>query len=122
MTARLGSLLIGSSNVEEMKRWYRRAFDATENQMGAFEIGSVQVFIEPHSDVSGPAKEPARCIINFDVDDAWSLADHLRDMGTRFVREVEAAPFGVIATAADPDGNYLQIIQWGGTPEAHRDV
>ena len=122
MSQRLGSLLIGSSNVDEMKKWYRRAFDVEENQMGAFDLGGVLVFIEPHSDVSGPTKEPARCIINLDVDDAWSLAKHLRDIGTSFVREAEQAPFGVIATAQDPDGNYVQVIQWGAAPESHRDA
>ena len=121
MSQRLGSILIGSSNVDEMKRWYRRAFDVEENAMGAFDFGGVQVFIEAHSEISGPTTEPARCIVNFDVDDAWSLARHMRDVGTKFVREVESAPFGVIATALDPDGNYVQVIQWGGAPESHRD-
>ena len=26
----------------------------------------------------------------------------------------------VLGTVTDPDGNYVQIIQWGATPEAHR--
>lgn len=120
MAGRLGSLLIGSSNVDEMKTWYRRAFDLEESQMGAFDLGGVLLFIEPHSEVSGPTKEPARCIINLDVEDGWTTARHLRDIGTRFVREAEQAPFGVIATALDPDGNYVQVIQWGASPESHK--
>ncbi len=54
----LGSLLIGSSAVETMKEWYRAAFDVKENEMGAFTFGSTQLFIEEHSEVSGPTKEP----------------------------------------------------------------
>src|SRR5262249_56212087 len=69
MVAPIGSLLVGSSNVEAMKDWYRRAFNIKENDMGAFEFGPVQLFIEEHSEVSGPAKEPARIIINLDVPD-----------------------------------------------------
>jgi predicted enzyme related to lactoylglutathione lyase len=117
----IGSLLIGSSRVDHMKSWYRRAFDITENDMGAFEFGPVQLFIETHSDVEGNVKEPARVIINLNVDDCSGLASHLKELGTRFVRQVEQEPFGLIATVADPDGNYLQLIEWGATPEAHRE-
>ena len=46
MVAPIGSLLVGSSNVEAMKDWYRRAFNIKENDMGAFEFGPVQLFIE----------------------------------------------------------------------------
>lgn len=116
----IGSLLLGSSRADEMKIWYRRAFGVEENDMGAFELGPVQLFIEPHSEVSGPTLEPARSIINLDVEDAEALAEHLRQLDTKFVRDVEQEPFGLIGTVTDPDGNYVQIIQWGATPEAHR--
>jgi len=116
----IGSLLIGSSRVEHMKSWYRRAFDVKENEMGAFEFGDVLLFIEAHSEVEGNTKEPARAIINLNVDDCRGLAAHLRELGARFVRKVEQEPFGLIATVADPDGNYLQLIEWGASPEAHR--
>lgn len=114
----LGSLLIGSSNVEQMKNWYRTAFDVKENDGGAFELGSVQVFIEEHSEVSGPAQEPTRIILNFDVADCRAVEARLKEQGVHWVRDVEQMPFGLIGTVADPDGNYLQIIQWGGTASA----
>ncbi|SRR6266508_4213040 len=116
----LGSVLVGSSQADEMKAWYRRAFDVKENDMGAFEFGPVQLFVEAHSEVSGPTKEPARVIMNLNVDDARGLGEHLKSIGARFVREVEQEPFGLIGTVADPDGNYVQIIQWGASPEAHK--
>lgn len=116
----IDSLLVGSTNPDEMKKWYRRAFGVEENDMGAFEFGGVQFFVEEHSEVSGPTKEPARVIINLNVDDCNALGAHLKDMGAKFVREVEQESFGLIGTVADPDGNYVQIIQWGATPEAHK--
>ena len=117
-TPPLGSLLVGSSNVEQMKEWYRKAFDTKENDMGAFQFGNVQFFIETHSAVSGPTKEPARVLVNFDVDDARALEGRLNEIGATWIRPVEQESFGLIGTVADPDGNYLQIIQWGATPEA----
>jgi predicted enzyme related to lactoylglutathione lyase len=103
-----------------MKDWYRRAFDVSENDMGAFDFGGVQLFIETHSEVSGPTHDPARMILNLSVDDAKGIGAHLESIGTKFVRPVEQEPFGLIGTVTDPDGNYLQIIQWGATPEAHK--
>ena len=116
----IGSLLVGSSNVEAMKEWYRNAFGVKENEMGAFEIGPVQFFVEEHSEVSGKTKEPARVIVNLDTDDCRAVEAHLRDLGVTWVREVEQMPFGLIGTVSDPDGNYVQIIQWGAQPEAHK--
>ncbi len=117
----IGSLLLGSSNVEEMKDWYRRAFGIKENDMGAFEFGPVQYYIEQHSEVSGPTKEPARIIINLNVDDARAMERQLNEQNVKWIRPVEQENFGLIGTVADPDGNYVQIIQWGATPEAHRE-
>jgi predicted enzyme related to lactoylglutathione lyase len=115
MAVKLGSLLIGSSNPTEMKEWYRNAFSVTENDMGAFEYGGAAIFVEEHSEVSGPTKEPARVLINFDVDDCRGLEKHLDSLGVKWIRKVEKEPFGLIGTLADPDGNYVQIIQWGAT-------
>jgi predicted enzyme related to lactoylglutathione lyase len=116
----LGSILIGSDQVDATKTWYRRAFGWEENEMGAFQAGAVQLFIEPHSEVAGPTKEPARVILNLDTTACREVERHLKDMGVKWVREVEQMPFGLIGTVADPDGNYVQIIEWGATPEAHR--
>lgn len=118
MSAPLGSLLIGSTQVDAMKLWYRRGFDLLQNDMGAFDLGGIQLFIEEHSEVRGPAIEPARMIINLNVDDCRRLAEHLPDIGTPFMRGLDQEPFGLVATVADPDGNYLQIIEWG-QPRRH---
>ena len=116
----IGSVMIGSSNVDGMKQWYRDAFGITENDMGAFEFGSVGLFIEEHSAVSGPNQDSARILINLDVDDCRAIESHLEGLGVQWVRKVEQEEFGLIGTLADPDGNYIQIIQWGAAPEAHK--
>jgi hypothetical protein len=113
----LGSILLASSNADTMKEWYRSAFpDAKENEMGAFVFGNAQLFIEPHSEVSGPTKEPARAILNLDVDDCRAIETHLKGQSVTWVRPVEQESFGLIGTVADPDGNYVQIIEWGANP------
>jgi predicted enzyme related to lactoylglutathione lyase len=119
-TPPIGSILLGSSNVDEMKNWYRRAFGVEEDESGAFAFGPVSLFIEEHSEVSGPATDAARYVINLNVDDCRAIEAHLKDLGVHWIRPVEQMPFGLIGTVADPDGNYLQVIQWGAAPEDHK--
>ena len=120
-TPTMGSVLLGSSNVEAMKEWYSKAFSVTANEMGAFPFGGVQLFIEQHSEVEGPTQEPARVILNLDVDDCRAMEQQLQQVGATWIRPVEQESFGLIGTLADPDGNYVQIIQWGASPESHRE-
>src|SRR5947209_7609833 len=114
----IGSLLVGSSQVAAMKDWYKQAFGISENDMGAFDFGGVALFIEAHTEVSGPNREPARMIVNLNVDDARAIESQLKAAKVNWVREVEQMDFGLIGTVSDPDGNYIQIIQWGAQPES----
>tara|TARA_B100001013_G_C24571211_1_gene426625 strand:- start:716 stop:1084 length:369 start_codon:yes stop_codon:yes gene_type:complete len=113
----LGSVLVGSSQVDAMKDWYRSCFAPEENEMGAFIFGNMQFFVEEHSEVSGPNADSHRIILNLDVEDCRGLEEYLKDQGVNWVREVEQAPFGLIGTVSDPDGNLVQIIEWGATPD-----
>ncbi|MDE0493214.1 MAG: hypothetical protein F4Z31_22510 [Gemmatimonadetes bacterium] len=113
----LGSILVGSSQVDAMKDWYRACFGPDENEMGAFVFGGVQLFIEEHSEVSGANENGHRIILNLDVSGCRDLEAHLNEQGVTWVREVEQMPFGLIGTVADPDGNMLQVIEWGATPD-----
>jgi len=122
MTApNLGSLLIGSSQAEAMKDWYRACFAPEENEMGALIFGNTQVFIEEHSKVSGPNTDGHRIILNLDVADCRALESHLEAQGVAWERKVEQMPFGLIGTLVDPDGNLVQTIEWGATPEEGHD-
>ena len=116
-TANLGSLLIGSSQADVMKDWYRACFSPEETEMGSFAFGGCQVFIEEHSEVSGAAENPHRIILNLDVTGCRDIEAHLQSQGVTWERPVEQTPFGLIGTVADPDGNLVQIIEWGATPD-----
>ena len=113
----LGSILVGSSQVDAMKDWYRACFSPEENEMGAMIFGNTQLFIEEHSEVSGPNEDAHRHIFNLDCTDCRGLEEHLDGQGVTWVREVEQMPFGLIGTVSDPDGNLVQIIEWGAAPD-----
>jgi hypothetical protein len=109
----MGSLLVGSSNPSAMKAWYRDVLGGVENEMGAIQFGGVALFIEEHSEIDGQAKEPARLILDFDVADAQAWVEHLESKDVTWVRKVEES-LPHIGTVEDPDGNYVQVIQWNG--------
>lgn len=71
------------------------------------------ILIDGHSEIHGPAKEPARVLINLFVDDLESERKRLLDQGVKFIREPEREPWGgLITTMLDPDNNYVQLISF----------
>jgi predicted enzyme related to lactoylglutathione lyase len=50
--------------------------------------------------------------LNFHVDDARATAASLNEMGVSWLQELEERPSGLFGTLIDPDGNYLQIIEF----------
>jgi predicted enzyme related to lactoylglutathione lyase len=113
--ARFDGLVISTERPEELRAWYGAAFGGEMDHDGAsarpLAFGGVQLIFLPHSDVTGPAREPKRILINFRVDDAREHATRLERLGATWIRPVEPEPFGLLGTVADPDGNYVQIAQ-----------
>ncbi|MEX2237759.1 MAG: VOC family protein [Dehalococcoidia bacterium] len=108
---------ITSENADELKRFYKDIVqlepDPNIGEDGAFKVGDAAFVIDGHSDVRGRAKEPARALINFMVDDIASEEQRLKDAGVNVVRS-QGKEFwgGIISTFEDPDGNYFQMIEY----------
>jgi predicted enzyme related to lactoylglutathione lyase len=66
-----------------------------------------------HSEVTGPAKDAPRVLLNGFVADVKSDREAIEARGGRFIRK-EGVEFwgGVISTLVDPDGNYFQLITY----------
>ena len=65
-----------------------------------------------HSQVAGPALDPARTLLNLGGDDIQAAAMRIAAAGGMFVRQpVKERWGGWIATMVDPDGNYVQLMQ-----------
>lgn len=106
------ALLLCSNQAAELKAWYRDAFDAGENEHGALIFGDVDLYIESHSEITGPTAEPARAMICLNIEEFGEVERRLRSRGIRFQREPETTGFGWLATVEDPDGNFVQLTQW----------
>lgn len=82
---------------------------------GAMMAGPTPFLIDGHAGVNGPAKEPARMLLDFFVDDLAAEQKRLEAAGVKFIRTAGKEPWGgVTSTFLDPDGNYCQLIEFKG--------
>lgn len=66
-----------------------------------------------HSEVHGRTREPARVLIDLFVDDIAAEQARLEARGVTFLRSQGVEYWGgIISTFQDPDGNYVQLIQY----------
>ena len=110
---------ITSEQPEALTEWYRDTLELPVNEaMGgaAFNVGGAQLLIDGHSETTGPTKEPQRVLINMLVDDLGAEHQRLLAKGVTFIRDPERDLHGLFATFLDPDGNYLQLVEF--TPRA----
>jgi uncharacterized glyoxalase superfamily protein PhnB len=117
----LGSLLLSSTDPERLRGWYAAALDPEDNTdvngYRVLKFGEFFLFIDTRDDVADKNPEPGRVILNFDVEDARAVAARMQDAGVTWLAELEDRDGSLFATAIDPDGNYVQIIQLS---ERHR--
>ncbi len=80
---------------------------------GAMMAGPTPFLVDGHDGVTGPAKEPARMLLDFFVDDLAAEQKRLEAAGVKFIRTAGKEEWGgVISTFLDPDGNYCQLIEY----------
>jgi predicted enzyme related to lactoylglutathione lyase len=117
----LDSMLLASADPERLRSWYVAVLDPQENtemdQYRVLRFGTFYLMIDSRADVGDKNPEPGRVILNFDVPDARAAVARVNELGGAWLAELEDRDGSLFATAIDPDGNYVQIIQLS---EAHR--
>lgn len=110
------NIQLSSSQPQELLRFYRDVVGlepAPELGEDALKVGGAHLLIDGHSEINGPAQEPARVLINLFVADLEAEQKRIEDQGVKFIRTAGREFWGgVISTFADPDGNYCQIIEF----------
>ena len=108
---------ITSRDPQRLYEWYRDTLGlpvAEDETMGptALNAGGAILSFGVHSEISGPAKEPARHLNSLFIADIDAEQERLVAAGARCIRD-RGREFwgGVISTFVDPDGNYIQLIQ-----------
>jgi predicted enzyme related to lactoylglutathione lyase len=118
------SILIGSDNPQRLVEYYTRLFGEPTMSEGGYtgwQIGRGFVTVGPHDQVQGRNAAPGRLIWNIETPDVKAHFDRFVAAGAIVVREpygFEEDPNALIATLADPDDNYFQLMSpMGPSPE-----
>lgn len=118
------SILIGSEDPQRLVEYYTKLFGEPGMSDGGYtgwQIGSGFITVGPHSEVKGRNTHPGRIIWNIETTEVKAEFDRLVAAGAKVVREpytFEEQPDGWIATLADPDDNYFQLLSpMGPQPE-----
>jgi predicted enzyme related to lactoylglutathione lyase len=84
-----------------------------ENRESTLVAGGMELVFDNHSEVSGPAAQPERMLLNFFVDDLAGEQRRMESQGVKFIRTAGREYWGgVISTFVDLDGNYAQLIEF----------
>jgi predicted enzyme related to lactoylglutathione lyase len=111
-TTTLGSILIGSADPDRLRSWYRAAFAPDQPAQGPLNVGGVLLVFDKRTDIADKNPEPGRTVVNFHVEDAHKAETHLNSLGVMWLAELEQRPSGWFASLHDPDGSYIQIIEF----------
>ncbi len=110
----LNSVMIGTSQVKQMAAFYEKVFDKkpdmVEGEWHGWQVGSTFFSIGEHSEVKGKAKEPQRIIVNLETKEVKEEFERIKEVGATVIKEPYDMGGGMIATFADPDGNYFQLM------------
>jgi len=120
----LNSVMIGSDQPQVLGEFYEKVFgrkaDMQDGSWYGWQVGSGWLNVGEHSEVKGQASEPQRIMFNLETAEVKEEFARIKAAGATVVKE----PYGLnekgeswdspeamwIATLADPDGNYFQLM------------
>ena len=106
--------MIGSSNPKALAEFYEKVLgrpaDMTEGNWYGWQVGSAFFTVGEHSEAKGKAKDPSRIIFNFETKEVKKEFERIKGIGAKVVKEPYQMESTWIATFADPDGNYFQLM------------
>ena len=112
----LNSVLIGSEDPQRLVDYYTKLFGEpgfAEGGYSGWQLGSGFLTVGPHDQVKGRNAHPGRIIWNLESADVDGDFARLTAAGAAVVAEpytMGEEPGGRIATFADPDDNYFQLL------------
>jgi predicted enzyme related to lactoylglutathione lyase len=112
----LNSVMIGTKQAKVLSAFYEKYLgkpaEMVDEQFGFYgwQAGTTNLSILDHSEMAGPTKDPGRVMINFETPQVKEEFDRIKALGGTVVREPYEMEGGWVATLADPDGNYFQLV------------
>jgi predicted enzyme related to lactoylglutathione lyase len=112
----LNSVMIGTKQSKVLAAFYEKVIgkppDMVDNENGFFgwQVGNGYMGILEHSGMGGNTKDPGRVMLNFETSLVKDEFERIKALGGAVIRAPYQIGEGWIATLADPDGNYFQLM------------
>ena len=111
------SILLSTDNLEKLVDFYKKVFqkepDMSEENYAGFMVGSAFLTIGFHDKIKGANPNPDRFLFNFETNDVKGEFERIKSLGAAVIKEpytMDGSERMWIATFADPDGNYFQLV------------
>ena len=112
----LNSIMISTKQPKVMAAFYEKVLgkpaEMVDNENGFYgwQAGTAYFSILDHSEMGGKTKDPGRMLLNFETTQVREEFDRIKALGGAVVKEPYQMGEAWIATLADPDGNYFQLV------------
>jgi len=112
----MNSVMICTKQIKELAVFYEKVLgkpaDMVDNENGfhGWKVGSSYLSVLDHSEKVGINKDPGRVLVNFETEQVKEEFERIKTIGAGVISEPYQMGQGWIATLADPDGNYFQLV------------
>jgi predicted enzyme related to lactoylglutathione lyase len=113
---KLNSIMIGTKQPQALVGFYEKVFgkpaDMADEANGfwGWQLESSFFSVLAHSAMDGKAKDPGRVMFNFESSQVKEEFARIKALGGVVIKEPYEMGGGWIATLADLDGNYFQLV------------
>ena len=113
----LTGVMIGTKQPAVLAAFYEKVIgkpaDMVDRDYGFYgwQVGNSLLSVLDHSEMGGNTKDPGRVMCNFETTQVKEEFERVKALGAVVVREPYEMGAGEwLATLADPDGNYFQLV------------
>jgi predicted enzyme related to lactoylglutathione lyase len=112
----LNSIMIGTKQRKALAAFYEKVLGKpaemvdAENGFFGWQVGSGYFSVLEHSEMGGKTKDPGRIMLNFETTEVKDEFERIKSLGATVIRAPYEMGGGWVATLADPDGNYFQLV------------
>lgn len=106
--------MLGSEDAKSLAAFYEKVIqrkpDMVEGDWYGWSVGNTFLGMGTHSEVKGMSKDSSRIMFNFETKTVKEEFERIKALGATVIKEPYKMGEAWVATFADPDGNYFQLM------------
>lgn len=112
----LNSIMVSTKQPKVLAAFYEKVLgkpaDMVDDKMGFYgwQVGGAYLSVLDHSEMVGSTKDPGRIMFNFETQQVKEEFERIKALGGKVIKAPYQLDGGWIATLADPDGNFFQLV------------